>query len=227
MAGGGALGISLLLNSRIFWNSDKETQPHSLNVNTRLKHKSGRSFVCFYLHKVQTVSYTAHNLISVGTTIVSPSSYWFSMSSSTRWYYACGVILPLSCRNSCQQVPMYVMIWWHKVLEIRYTMADLTPTPSTSKDTKQQSHVLKRIDPDDPWRMLRWGQRQRRQWPTMTTTTMTMMMAADTLVEAAAMVTAEARAMVAAMAIEGGSVGRYIKQGEEGLWGVDDDGAEG
>ena len=51
----------------------------------------------------------------------------------------------------------------------------------------------------------------------MTTTTMTMMMAADTLVEAAAMVTAEARAMVAAMAIEGGSVGRYIKQGEEGL----------
>jgi hypothetical protein len=44
-----------------------------------------------------------------------------------------------------------------------------------------------------------------------------MMTAADMSVEAAAMVTAEARAMVAAMAKEGGSVGRYVKQGEEGL----------
>ncbi len=42
------------------------------------------------------------------------------------------------------------MIWWHKVLEISYTMAHLTPTPSTPKDAKQQSRVLKRIDPDDP-----------------------------------------------------------------------------
>jgi len=52
---------------------------------------------------------------------------------------------------------------------------------------------------------------------TTTTTTLTMMTAADTSVEAAAMVTAEARAMVAAMTKEGGSVGRYVKQGEEGL----------
>jgi hypothetical protein len=44
-----------------------------------------------------------------------------------------------------------------------------------------------------------------------------MMMAADASVEAAAMVTAEARAMEAAMAKEGGSVGRYVKQGKEGL----------
>jgi hypothetical protein len=42
------------------------------------------------------------------------------------------------------------MIWWHKVLEIRYTMADLSPTPSTPKDVKQQSRVLKRINPDNP-----------------------------------------------------------------------------
>ena len=42
------------------------------------------------------------------------------------------------------------MIWWHKVLEIRYTMADLSPTPPTPKDVKQQSRVLKRINPDDP-----------------------------------------------------------------------------
>jgi hypothetical protein len=42
------------------------------------------------------------------------------------------------------------MIWWHKVLEIRYTMADLTPTPSTPKDAKQRSRVLKKIDPDNP-----------------------------------------------------------------------------
>ena len=42
------------------------------------------------------------------------------------------------------------MIWWHKVLEIRYTMADLTPTPSTPKDVKQQSRVLERINPDNP-----------------------------------------------------------------------------
>ena len=44
----------------------------------------------------------------------------------------------------------YVMIWWHKVLEICYTMADLTPTSSTPKDVKHQSRVLKWIDPDDP-----------------------------------------------------------------------------
>ena len=44
----------------------------------------------------------------------------------------------------------YVMIWWHKVLEIRYTMADLTPTSSTPKDIKQRYRILKRIDPDDP-----------------------------------------------------------------------------
>jgi hypothetical protein len=42
------------------------------------------------------------------------------------------------------------MIWWHKVLEIRYTMANLTPTPSTPKDVKQRSRILKRIDLDDP-----------------------------------------------------------------------------
>jgi hypothetical protein len=42
------------------------------------------------------------------------------------------------------------MIWWHKVLEIRYTMADLSPTPSTPKDVKQQSRILKRINPDNP-----------------------------------------------------------------------------
>jgi len=42
------------------------------------------------------------------------------------------------------------MIWWHKALEIRYTMADLTPTPSMPKDVKQQSRVLNRINPDDP-----------------------------------------------------------------------------
>ena len=52
---------------------------------------------------------------------------------------------------------------------------------------------------------------------TTTTTTSTMMTAADTSVEAAAMVTAEARAMMAAMAKEGGSVGRYVKQCKEGL----------
>jgi hypothetical protein len=52
---------------------------------------------------------------------------------------------------------------------------------------------------------------------TMSTTTSTMMTAADTLVEDVAMVTAEARAMVAAMAKEGGSVGRYVRQGEKGL----------
>ncbi len=44
----------------------------------------------------------------------------------------------------------YVMIWWHKALEIRNTTADLTPTPTTPKDVKQQSRILKRINPDDP-----------------------------------------------------------------------------
>ena len=52
---------------------------------------------------------------------------------------------------------------------------------------------------------------------TTMTATSTMMMAADTSVEAAAMVTVEARTIVAAMAKEGGSVGRCVKQGEEGL----------
>ena len=42
------------------------------------------------------------------------------------------------------------MIWWHKVLDILYTMADLTPTPSTPKDVKQRSRVLKRIDTNNP-----------------------------------------------------------------------------
>ena len=42
------------------------------------------------------------------------------------------------------------MIWWHEVLEIRYTIADVTPTSSTHKDVKQQSRILIRIDPDDP-----------------------------------------------------------------------------
>jgi len=36
-------------------------------------------------------------------------------------------------------------------------------------------------------------------------------------VRAVAAATVEARAMVAAMTKEGGSVGRYVKQGEEGL----------
>ena len=34
------------------------------------------------------------------------------------------------------------MIFWH--------MADLTPTPSTPKGVKQQSHILKTINPEDP-----------------------------------------------------------------------------
>jgi hypothetical protein len=42
------------------------------------------------------------------------------------------------------------MIWWHKILEIHFTMADVTPTSSTYKDVKQQPRILKRIDPDDP-----------------------------------------------------------------------------
>ena len=52
---------------------------------------------------------------------------------------------------------------------------------------------------------------------TTTSTTSMMMTAADTSVEATAMVAAEVRAMMAAMAKEGGSVGRYVKQCKEGL----------
>ena len=44
-----------------------------------------------------------------------------------------------------------------------------------------------------------------------------MMTAAETSVEAVAMMTVEARAMAAAMVKEGGSVGRYVEQGREGL----------
>jgi hypothetical protein len=41
--------------------------------------------------------------MGVGTMKVSPSSYRFPMGCSTRWYYACGVIVSLSCLNSCRR----------------------------------------------------------------------------------------------------------------------------
>ncbi len=53
---------------------------------------------------------------------------------------------------------------------------------------------------------------------TTTTTTMTTTMtAAETSVEAAVMVTADARTMAAAMAEEGGSVGRYVNKACENI----------
>ena len=42
------------------------------------------------------------------------------------------------------------MIWLHKVLEIRYTMSNITPTSSTPKNVKQQSRALRGLDPDNP-----------------------------------------------------------------------------
>ena len=41
------------------------------------------------------------------------------------------------------------MIWWHKVLQNRYTVDNITPISSTPKDLMQQSCDLKEIDRDD------------------------------------------------------------------------------
>jgi len=38
------------------------------------------------------------------------------------------------------------MTWWHKNLQTRYTMADITPTSSTPKDPKKQSRALRGIN---------------------------------------------------------------------------------
>ena len=42
------------------------------------------------------------------------------------------------------------MIWWHKVLKIRHTMTNITPTSSMPKDMKQHVGAIKGINPDDP-----------------------------------------------------------------------------
>jgi hypothetical protein len=44
----------------------------------------------------------------------------------------------------------HVMIWWCKVLQNRYTMADITPTSSTPTDPKKQSRALKGINHKNP-----------------------------------------------------------------------------
>ena len=45
----------------------------------------------------------------------------------------------------------HVIIWPLKVLEIHYTMADITPTSSTPKDmVKQHAGAVKGINPDNP-----------------------------------------------------------------------------
>ena len=43
-----------------------------------------------------------------------------------------------------------IIIWWHRVLQIRYAMAHITPNTSTPKDVKERFRALKGIDPDDP-----------------------------------------------------------------------------
>jgi len=65
------------------------------------------------------------------------------------------------CHNSSRQVPWkfdffrnphkyVIVIWWHQVLDIRHTMADITIATLTPKDPMQRFRSLKGIDPDDP-----------------------------------------------------------------------------